>query len=380
MSSDSITVTLDGRVVDELPAERIVLDYPGLTARAEVCMGRTGDGDVWAAIGFNTGLRGAHGHVNPEWMFRSSDGGTTWDRRPLGPTGSRRMCGFTVLADDTFLLTVGADHDHEERDELQVFASTDRGETWDGPSVIGAAPFERIAGSFESITQTGSGTVLLPAVRQSGEGLDGSKAHVAFSSVDGGRTWGEPYATFDDVYEPHVLQLESGKLLGVFRYQRDWRPADPPEMVETMGAGPSTSVPGIPGSGSTAFKHVFVGDSFDDGRTWQDLRPLRTKQGKPVISFGECHGQLAQVPDGRVIMVHDRRYPYDRAEVRARVSEDDGLTWLPETFHVSAGHGYPASVTLDDGTIVTVTGATPYDAQANVLGDWRAEAVRWRLP
>ena len=88
----------------------------------------------------------------------------------MAPTGSGRMCGFTVLADDTFLLTVGPDHDSDRRDELRVFASYDRGRTWDGPSVIGAAPFERIAGSFECITQTNSGVVLLPAVRQSGIG------------------------------------------------------------------------------------------------------------------------------------------------------------------------------------------------------------------
>ena len=41
MARDSVTVTLDGEVVDRLPAERVVLDYPGLTARAEACMGVT---------------------------------------------------------------------------------------------------------------------------------------------------------------------------------------------------------------------------------------------------------------------------------------------------------------------------------------------------
>ena len=79
-------------------------------------------------------------------------------------------------------------------------------------------------------------------------------------------------------------------------------------------------------------------------------------------------------------MVHDRRYPYDGGETRAKVSEDDGLTWRPETYHLASGHGYPACVALDDGTLVTVTGATPFDANANVLTDWRAEAILWRLP
>ena len=380
MAQDSVTVTLDGEVVDRLPAERVVLDYPGLTARAEACMGVTSDGDVWAAVGFNTGLRGAHGHFNPERLFRSSDGGRTWDSQPMAPTGSARMCGFAVLADDTFLLTVGPDHDAERRDELRVFASSDRGRTWDGPSVIAAAPHERIAGSFECIAQTRTGVVLLPAARHSGFELDGPKEHLVFPSHDGGRTWGEPYTTFDDVYEPHVLQLQSGRLLGAFRYQRGWRPDDPPEIVETMAAGPNTPVAGIPGSGATAFKHVFVGDSHDDGRTWQDLRPLTTGQGRPVVSYGECHGQLAQASDGRVVMVHDRRYPYEAGETRAKISDDDGLTWRPETYHLASGHGYPACVALDDGTLVTVTGATPFDANANVLTDWRAEAIVWRLP
>ena len=97
MGTNLMQATLNGQIVRELPAERIELDYPGLTARGEVCMGRTRKGDIWAAIGFNTGAGGAGGHTNPERLFHSADDGRTWTSRPMEPTGEQRMCAFTVL-------------------------------------------------------------------------------------------------------------------------------------------------------------------------------------------------------------------------------------------------------------------------------------------
>jgi hypothetical protein len=49
-------------------------------------------------------------------------------------------------------------------------------------------------------------------------------------------------------------------------------------------------------------------------------------------------------------------------------------------YHVSDGIGYPSSVALTDGTIVTITGATKLDASFRPIGEWRAQAIRWRLP
>ena len=40
----------------------------------------------------------------------------------------------------------------------------------------------------------------------------------------------------------------------------------------------------------------------------------------------------------------------------ARISLDNGLTWLPERYRPIFGFGYPGSLVLEDDTIVTITG------------------------
>ncbi|MEW6753644.1 MAG: hypothetical protein AB1505_22070 [Candidatus Latescibacterota bacterium] len=96
--------------------------------------------------------------------------------------------------------------------------------------------------------------------------------------------------------------------------------------------------------------------------------------------FGQCHGQLAQVPDGRVVLVHDHRYPYNHTQTIGRVSADrGGRIWSRQAYHLTDGIGYSASVVSRDGTITTLTGNTPLDAQARPTGPYGVLAIRWRL-
>ena len=126
-----------------------------------------------------------------------------------------------------------------------------------------------------------------------------------------------------------------------------------------------------------------LADSVDGGRSWTNLRPVwRYVGGASVLGFGEAHGHLVQVSDGRVVLVHEKRYPPADFDVRARVSNDDGQTWGGEIYHLSDGAGYGASVVLADDTIVTVCGNTPLrkDGRPVTEGSWSAHAIRWRLP
>lgn len=394
MAAEMMKVTRDGKMVREVPVERIPLDYPGLEGRAEACMGRTRNGDIWAAVGFNiAGGRPGTG-ANPERLYHSTDGGRTWTGRFLAPTGDERMCGFTVLTDDTLLLAVSGMGD------VKMYRSTDLGRSWDPPATIPPDPFETIGEGFLSLTQLRDGTVLFPVARydRKPEGVPNESPQYVFRSDDGGRTWhgGGDLAdagveavgqgperrwpgmggTFPGCLETHLLELASGKVLAAFRYsgfQQPWHR----EKVKEWGGDPKGDVTG------RLFKHVFLGDSDDGGRTWTDLRPVLDPEGRPLLLLGECHGQLAQLPDGRVVLVNDRRYPFPLHadnDVRGRVSDDDGRTWSPEAYQVATGMGYPASVALDDGTIVTVTGNTQLDDRVRPIGPWSAQAVRWRLP
>ena len=374
-----IKVTSDGEMPREILAERIELDYPGLQGRGEACMGMTSDGAVWAAVGFNVPRLDPGSPASLERLFRSTDGGQTWTSQPLPMTEWGRLLAFTTLSDDTLLLAVSG-LDRLLAPHINVYRSTDRGDTWHGPARISAAPYRDIGGGFVSMTQLTSGTVLLPVSRRTDDAGGHRSQDLIFRSTDGGETWGDPQPTFDYVGEAHVIQLHSGKALGAFRLQRSVLENDPADFVEkwSRGAGQGGS------SGSTPegplFKRVFIGRSGDGGRNWTGLRPLETEDGTSVLEFGECHGQLLQVPDGRVVLVHDRRYPYECSEIRARISHDDGLTWGSEVYHLTDGMGYPASVVLEDGTIVTVTGCTRTDDRAEPLGPWSVAALRWRLP
>ena len=86
MTHDSITVSSKGKAVYDIPAKRIVLEYPGLSGRPEVCMSQTNDGYIWAAIGFNTGQQGSLEHINQERIFYSSTRGESWQSKPISPT------------------------------------------------------------------------------------------------------------------------------------------------------------------------------------------------------------------------------------------------------------------------------------------------------
>ena len=379
-----LVVTLDERIVDRLPCERIELayDWPWQTHQIGAGIGRTKDAVLYATL--------------DRVMFQSADAGRTWTGRDTGVAGT--IAAFTVLADDTMLMA----RCNEQRSAIEFHRSADRGLTWSLLSTLPAAPFEQIGEGFLALTQLRDGTLLFPVCRWTAqrEGVPNRFPQYVFRSTDGGGTWTgggaeaiEPSqaeaivnastprtnwpgtgGTFPGCLETHLLELADGKLLASFRYSGyptpwhkdkvgDWGGKDPPD-----GAG-------------RFFKQVFTADSPDAGRSWHDLRPLWDQQHKPVVIFGETHGQLVQVPDGRVVMVHDYRYPYHQAQVVAHVSDDDGKTWQRRRYHVSFDYGYPSSIALDDGTIITVTGNKPIGGGARTDNlPFSARVIRWRLP
>ena len=87
---------------------------------------------------------------------------------------------------------------------------------------------------------------------------------------------------------------------------------------------------------------------------------------------------MVPLPDGRVVLVHQRRYPGTQSQIIGRVSGDGGLSWSRDEYRLSAGFGYPSSLALADGTVVTVVGQTCAgpDGSDPVAG-FGAVAIRW---
>jgi len=356
-----ITVGRGDQIVDYLDCERIAMTYPNVTGRCDVNMGRDSKGNLWAAV---TGV--ATGSM--QRLFRSQDGGKTWTSIQLAPTQGQELVAFTVLDNDNLLLAAKLD-----KSNIKMYISSDMGNTWTQTTNLKPDPYPCIGEGFLSLTQLKNGQVLFPVTR-----YDDTDPYVTgvyggvFVSADGGNSFPVVNLTSTFWMEAHILELQSGNLLMAIRYQRNRNVGETDEEILALGGNVSPEHP-------FNFKNVFLADSGDKGVTWTNFRPLRDSTGKVLIKYDECHGQLVQVPDGRVVLLHDNRNPSEERDVRARVSSDGGQTWDPDIYYMSFGRGDPASVALDDGTIVTVTGSWPY-GPSGPIGPSTVKAIRWKLP
>ena len=148
---------------------------------------------------------------------------------------------------------------------------------------------------------------------------------IAMESRDAGRTWtelgrvplpDEDGLVWNHLHEPHVVELPDGKLIGMIRQER------------------STGT-------------IYQTESTDGGRTWTMPVPLGVHGLPPHI---------IEHSSGALVMVFGRReVPFGE---RAVVSYDGGKTW-PDEYVLrddapSGDLGYPATVELSDGSLLTV--------------------------
>jgi hypothetical protein len=142
-------------------------------------------------------------------------------------------------------------------------------------------------------------------------------------------------------HEPHVIELPDGTLLGMIRYHYD-APLD-----NEIG--------------------IYQTSSSDGGKTWSTPEDMNILGSPPHLLLHSS---------GAVILSYGWRHaPYGQ---RARVSMDNGRTWGEEIVLRDDGPdadlGYPCSVELLDGSILTVYYQKPTkDKKPGIL--W----TRWRL-
>lgn len=157
----------------------------------------------------------------------------------------------------------------------------------------------------------------------------------ALRSEDRGHTWHylgtvplHPQTVPEHYHEPHVVALSDGRLLGLIR-------------IQEHGEAPTLADTGIP--------HFSMGQTIseDGGRTWTTVEPLGFHGSPPHV--------IRHSSDALVAVYGYRLAPYGE---RAMVSYDDGASW--EAGYVlrddgpDGDLGYPASVELSDGSLLTV--------------------------
>ncbi|MDD2243867.1 MAG: sialidase family protein [Dysgonamonadaceae bacterium] len=196
-----------------------------------------------------------------------------------------------------------------------VRRSLDGGRTWEEPTrTLVTAPHGPIQLSDGRLFYLGTGS------------WNGIYSVVAEESRDDGISWKVISAVppFEDktagFSEPHVVELKSGKLLAMIRYE----PKD--------------------SSGS----YLMQTESNDGGKNWTN--PHKT----PMWGYPP---HLIELNNGWVLVVYGHRR--DKYSERACISKDEGKTWdieneiiLAEAFNGDLG--YPSSVQLEDDSILTV--------------------------
>jgi len=124
------------------------------------------------------------------------------------------------------------------------------------------------------------------------------------------------------------------------------------------------------------FKNMCVADSSECGETWSPMRHVTTQ-------FGQCHAAGVGLQKGRVVVVHDHRYPQSMSSARTVVSNDEGQTWRDELYYLSHGNvaGYARTIRLDGQEMLTLTGSH-YGEAGNwhdATGNTQFHIVRWQL-
>lgn len=311
-------------------------------------------------------------HVCPfgrvEYMV-SRDGGVTWSwPRVLSDSIlDDRDAGILETAKGTLLVTtfISEAFEHTEREKLtaaeakqwerfessvkakdhlnelgpRILRSEDGGLNWSA-----AVPIP--VNSPHGPIQLKDGRLLYPGVEDVGDGpyMRGPQQNMGvWESRDDGRTWkhlakipARGRDSTSNYHELHGVETNDGRIIVHIRSHVDRR--------ETLQS-----------------------ESSDGGRTWTEPKSIGV-YGYP--------SHLLRLRDGRLLMSHtDRNRPF---EIQCRVSSDHGRTWsapvvLTSNLH-SSDMGYPSTVELADGSLVTVWYQVLPESPKAVL-----RQARWRL-
>ena len=282
--------------------------------------------------------------------------------------------------------------------QVRAMTSKDDGATWTFPRVLFDGPIDDRDGG---VMETAKGTLLVTTFtslayeergllakqtperqvrwkaaqdRLTAEERKAQLGEWVLRSTDGGKTWSPPIATI--VNSPHgPTQLKDGRLLYVGK--KLWKDDGKIGVAESKDDGLTwawlSDIPTRPGDIVKSGYHELFALETDDGRIVTQIRNHNKPDAGTTLQCESADGgktwtvpksidvwgqpsQLLKLKDGRLVMTYGyRRKPFGN---QARISADQGRTWS-EPLTISAdgeGYdlGYPSTVELADGTLLTV--------------------------
>jgi sialidase-1 len=287
-------------------------------------------------------------------------------------------------------------------------SSKDDGKTWTWPRVLlDSAGDDRDAGVLETrsgalLVTTFSSTAYVPSLqkqiaaarearkstvpaaqlarwqavhaRMTDAEREADKGEWLIRSTDGGRTWSARLPTL--VNSPHgPLQLRDGRLL--YAGKQLWSAEKKVGVAVSTDDGQSWSwfaeIPTRPGDNARDSYHELHAVEADDGTLIVHIRNHNPQHARELLQTESRDGgrtwsvphpigvwglpaHLLKLRDGKLLLSYGyRRAPFGN---QARVSVDHGRTWseaLPISEDGSGGDlGYPSTVELGDGSLLTV--------------------------
>ncbi|MFM9194976.1 MAG: sialidase family protein, partial [Planctomycetia bacterium] len=235
---------------------------------------------------------------------------------------------------------------------IWVCRSSDGGRTWSRADGVELPTKSRLAAAgtltlsdrivpFGDIIEIGAGKLGVCLYAWHPE----TKTHASyfFTSADDGGTWSiAGIIGPDGLNETTPLRLAGGELIACARTHWDGQP-NQEQRLELFR-------------------------STDNGATWQRERPVTMPNEHPA--------HLLQLADGRILLTYGDRNAPNGIEVR--LSDDGGRTWSPpeRIAGFEGDGGYPATVELADGRMLTAS----YAERSALRSGYHMDTVTWRLP
>ena len=308
----------------------------------------------------------SHGYGNGNIeLWASTDGGSLWKRRSTvsdheqnpGYVRMNHAIGRNKSGDLVALVAGYREERRPPRLPLQVCISNDSGHTWKRHEVDC-----KDAGAFGNIVLGEDGT-LSAAIYQKDSPEEGKdlSAYI-YRSKDNGQTWSDRTLIRTRSNETALLRCRNGRWLAAVRLQATIHSTEDMLYLHTD-------------------QPVHLLTSGDEGRTWSTGRQ---------VSFPSQHpGHLLELDNGYLILSCGTRIP-GLFGVVLRYSTDGGESWSEQVPLISISEpsdcGYPSSVQLQDGTIVTafyygpkVTAEYPLPNAPPWHCRYHMGVARWRL-